>query len=66
MMPLQKSKDLDEWKNHITTNVSIDGQTGCWIWKKATRKDGYGNALLKMKMIGGKGEVYDKMRILSF
>lgn len=41
-MPLQKSKDLDEWKNHITTNVSVDGQTGCWIWKKTTRKDGYG------------------------
>ena len=30
-----------------------------WEWGK----DGYGNALLKMKMIGGKGEVYDKMSI---
>lgn len=35
-------KTINEWKQHIVTNSSIDGTTGCWSWKKATRKDGYG------------------------
>ena len=35
-------KTNEEWINHISTNVSIDGKTGCWNWKKAVRKDGYG------------------------
>ena len=35
-------KTNDEWIQHISTNVFIDGKTGCWNWKRATRKDGYG------------------------
>ena len=35
-------KTKDEWITHITTNVFMDGVSGCWIWKKAIRKDGYG------------------------
>jgi len=34
-------KTNDEWIQHISTNVFIDGKTGCWNWKRATRKDGY-------------------------
>lgn len=35
-------KTKDEWITHITTNVFMEGVSGCWIWKKAIRKDGYG------------------------
>jgi hypothetical protein len=40
---LNKSKQTqEEWKQHIATNVSIDGHTGCWSWKKAKGSGGYG------------------------
>ena len=40
---LNKSKKTQEdWQHHIATNVSIDGHTGCWTWKKAKGSGGYG------------------------
>lgn len=40
---LTKSKRTkEEWKQHISTNVSMDGNTGCWNWKKALGSGGYG------------------------
>ena len=31
-------KTNEEWINHISTNVSIDGKTGCWNWKRLLEK----------------------------
>ena len=42
-------KSNQDWIKHISTNVSIDGRTGCWNWKQATRKDGYGITWYKGK-----------------
>lgn len=36
-------------KEHIQNNVVID-ENGCWIWKKYTDRDGYGNCTFKGKV----------------
>lgn len=41
-MQIKSKRTKEEWKQHISTNVSIDGSTGCWNWKKALGSGGYG------------------------
>lgn len=41
-MQTKGKQTQEEWQHHISTNVSIEGDTGCWIWKKACGSGGYG------------------------
>lgn len=61
MVKSRQKESQEEWQQHIQTNVSIDGITGCWNWKKALGSGGYG-----ITWANGKTEYAHRMSYFAY